>query len=279
MGQSMKQISLLIATKDRKQELFRLLQSLRQQRYDKSQLEIYIADQNKAAYLEDIFIKFSDLPLTRVLLPSKGVSTARNALLPLAQGEIIAFPDDDCWYAENTLEQVVQGFQRFPNTGGLLGIWAPDDKQIRQLNFCEKALGQKECFHMGGTCVQFFRKELVDQVGTFDEKLGPGTTYPYGCGEDTDFLLRVHQKSPIIRIPSIHVYHPAAIASHSKRKIKAYAAGRMYLLKKHHFSYLFQLGNVLFPLVQIPKALLLGDIHSVCYRWAMFCGRLKDLIR
>lgn len=89
--------SLLIATVRRRTELENLLFTLRQQQYQ--HLQIIIADQNPPSFLEGLYAQFPDLPLQIVPVPDKGVSQARNAIIPLAEGSYIAFPDDDCWYA------------------------------------------------------------------------------------------------------------------------------------------------------------------------------------
>lgn len=105
-------IDLLIATLGRKGELEQLLISLEGQTY--RNFHIYLADQNPPGFLDGMLARHSGLPLTRIILPSRGVSTARNALLPMAQGELIAFPDDDCWYAPDTLANVVDAFRKHP---------------------------------------------------------------------------------------------------------------------------------------------------------------------
>lgn len=104
--------SLLIATVRRRTELENLLFTLRQQQYQ--HLQIIIADQNPPSFLEGLYAQFPDLPLQIIPVPDKGVSQARNAIIPLAEGSYIAFPDDDCWYAPDTLAQVVEAFQRHP---------------------------------------------------------------------------------------------------------------------------------------------------------------------
>ena len=82
--------SLLIATVRRRTELEKLLFTLRQQQYQ--QIQIIIADQNSPSSLEELHALFSDLPLQIIPVPDKGVSQARNAIIPLAEGSYIAFP-------------------------------------------------------------------------------------------------------------------------------------------------------------------------------------------
>lgn len=185
-------LSLLIATVRRRTELERLLLSLRQQ---EPCLQIIIADQNPPPFLADVYTKFTDLPLQVFSVPDTGVSQARNAILPFARGKYIAFPDDDCWYAPDTLAQAVEAFRRHPEAGAVLGYWTPAP-QVTPPDDTEYRLPATALFSQGGTCVQFFRAEAVKGL-RFDPQLGPGTGLPYGCGEDTDYLLEAYKRAPV----------------------------------------------------------------------------------
>lgn len=265
-------LSLLIATVRRRTELERLLFSLRQQKH--TCLQIIIADQNPPNFLVDVYAEFTDLPLQVISAPDKGVSQARNAILPLAKGDYIVFPDDDCWYAPDTLAQVVEAFRRHPEAGAVLGYWTPSP-QLPQPDNTEQVLSSTALFSQGGTCVQFFRAEAVKDL-RFDSRLGPGTGLPYGCGEDTDYLLEAHKRAPVWRCPSIRVFHPSP-DTHvpSDTKIASYAAGRMYLLKKHAFPLWFRCANVLYPLCMLPLDALRKGRKAARYRWRMFVERLR----
>jgi len=180
--------SLLIATVNRAEPLRRLLASLEEQSYH--DFEILIADQNPPGFLDELYAEFQNtLPLRVITVPDKGVSQARNALLPHAQGQLVAFPDDDCWYEPETLEQVRAFFAANPHVYAVLGQWHDPAGSIR-LQASGRAINRFSAFRRGGTLVQFYRKAVVDAVGGFDPELGPGTGLPYGCGEDTDYVLR-----------------------------------------------------------------------------------------
>ena len=267
-------LSLLIATVRRRTELERLLFSLRQQKH--TCLQIIIADQNPPDFLVDVYAEFTDLPLQVISAPDKGVSQARNAILPLAKGDYIVFPDDDCWYAPDTLAQAVEAFRRHPEAGAVLGYWTPSP-QFPQPDNTEQVLSATALFAQGGTCVQFFRAEVVKDL-RFDPRLGPGTGLPYGCGEDTDYLLEEHKRAPVWRCPSIRVFHPSP-DTHvpSDAKIASYAAGRMFLLKKHAFPFWFRCANVLYPLCMLPLDALRKGRKAARYRWRMFKERWRHL--
>lgn len=264
--------SLLIATVRRRTELENLLFTLRQQQYQ--HLQIIIADQNPPSFLEGLYAQFPDLPLQIVPVPDKGVSQARNAIIPLAEGSYIAFPDDDCWYAPDTLAQVAEAFQRHPQAGTVMGK-SIDTSPVSPPCGQDTPVSQIGTFKNGETYLQFFRAEVVKDL-RFDPRLGPGTGLPYGCGEDTDYLLEAHKRAPVWRCPSIRVFHPSP-DTHvpSDAKIASYAAGRMYLLKKHAFPLWFRCANVLYPLCMLPLDALRKGRKAARYRWRMFVERLR----
>ena len=267
-------LSLLIATVRRRTELERLLFSLRQQKH--TCLQIIIADQNPPHFLVDVYAEFTDLPLQVISAPDKGVSQARNAILPLAKGDYIVFPDDDCWYAPDTLTQVVEAFRRHPEAGAVMGRSFSQPSAAPAVGQ-DSRVSQIGTFKNGETYLQFFRAEVVKGL-RFDPRLGPGTGLPYGCGEDTDYLLEAHKRAPVWRCPSIRVFHPSP-ATHvpSDAKIASYAAGRMFLLKKHAFPLWFRCANVLYPLCMLPLDALRKGRKAARYRWRMFKERWRHL--
>lgn len=169
------------------------------------------------------------------MLPPQGVSEARNALLPLiGKADIVVFPDDDCWYAPDTQEQVVATFRQFPAVGALLGTsLAGEDAPSPPSRTCH--VSRYGTFRHGETYLQFFRAEGIRDI-RFDPRLGPGNGLPYGCGEDTDFLLEAYKRIPILRCPGIRVFHASpATYLPPDDKITSYAAGRMFCSKSSVF--------------------------------------------
>jgi len=271
-------VSLAIATIGRIKELNRLLDSLRRQTH--TDFEVLIADQNPLGFLDDILNTFAcDLHIQRVCIEPQGVSNARNALFKLLAGDLVAFPDDDCWYAPDTLETVAKFFQQHESAQSAVGIWLHDESALPNpdiYNFSTHVVNYRELFRRGETYVQFFRKGAVKAIGMFDPILGPGTGLPYGCGEDTDYLLRATKVGQVWRVPTIRVFHPLPNTQNPNQahKWRAYGRGRMYLLKKHKLPLWFKIGNVAYPLW---RALIEGR-GNWRYRWEMFRGRLTELM-
>ncbi len=118
-------------------------------------------------------------------------------------------------------------------------------------------------------------------MGNFDETLGPGTGLPWGCGEDTDYLLRVNAAGfSVARCNAIRVYHPKPDMADPTLipKMHAYGLGRMYLLRKHCFPMWFRLANVVYPLLRLPLDLPRHGWGAARYRAAMFLGRCRGLL-
>ncbi len=266
-------IDLLIATVGRKIELERLLSSLDAQTC--RNFRIFLADQNPPGYLDDILARYAQLSITRVMLPSKGVSIARNTLLERADGDIIVFPDDDCWYAPDALARVLEAFRVHPTYGVLLGVWTTSP-EVPPPNIVNGVVSRTGLFRLAGTCVQFYRREAVTGI-LFDPLLGPGTGLPYGCGEDTDYLLHAYARTEVRRCREIRVFHPSPEYNQpSTEKVVSYAAGRMHLLKKHSFPAWFILANIFFPLCRLPLDMARYGKSGARYRWQMFRARLRS---
>jgi glycosyltransferase involved in cell wall biosynthesis len=104
----MSRFSLIVRTS----ELRCLLESLTQQGF--VDYEVILVDQNDDDRVQELMDEFLDrVPLKRTSSP-KGASRARNVGLSLASGDIIAFPDDDCWYPRDLLKNVDWWFQTHP---------------------------------------------------------------------------------------------------------------------------------------------------------------------
>ena len=107
-------ISLVLATLGRDKDVVDFLQSLTCQTY--KNFDLIIIDQNKDGKIDAIVEQFKDcLDVRHVKVDFVGNARARDYGIGLAQGRIIAFPDDDCAYEKDVLKQVVAEFTRRKN--------------------------------------------------------------------------------------------------------------------------------------------------------------------
>jgi glycosyltransferase involved in cell wall biosynthesis len=133
-----------------------------------------------------------------------GLSRARNRVMDRANGEVIAFIDDDCEADPNWLA-VMAGYLQSDPSIGLVGgatVPPPDTRSgLRlRLSTCPAILPAEGLYDpaasrvpppgwdWGGANVAV-RGEVAARVGGFDEFLGPGT--PFLAGEDRDYKFRL----------------------------------------------------------------------------------------
>src|SRR5436853_4580540 len=96
---------LVVATVDRFEELGRLLSAL--ERQTEARFRVVLVDQNEDDRLDSVLSEHASLDVVR-LRAAHGLSRARNVALPSVQGDIVAFPDDDCVYPDDLLESVAR---------------------------------------------------------------------------------------------------------------------------------------------------------------------------
>jgi len=264
-------VALIIATIHRKAELECLLASLLGQTY--REFMVILADQNPVGFLVPLLAKFKKkLNIKHLYVPANGVSNARNAGIEAMpdDAQLIAFPDDDCFYEPDTLEQAVNYLRTYSECSGILGQWQVPGASY--FAFSPQKINRYSAFRRGETYTFFFRLTPAVKALHYDPLIGPGTGLPWGCGEDTDYLLRFMEVAEyaVFRVADVHVRHPASNVDCAYEKIYAYAAGRMYLLRKHDYPLWFQIFTVVYPLLRMP----LDGRKKFKYRWNMFWGRL-----
>lgn len=274
--------SLILATLGRDIEVEKFVLALMEQSY--KEYELIIIDQNDDDRIKNIYRKYkNDLKIIYLHINQKGLSHARNIGLAYATGDIIAFPDDDCWYDSRLLERV-RDYLNSPEIDGLCGC--PIDENYESLisNFLKKEtlLCKANVWHGGISFTIFLRNKVVKEVGLFDERLGVGAGTPYGSGEETDYLLRALEKNfKIVYTPKIKVFHPrkdTIITSTECEKAKSYGRGMGAVLKKHHYSYIYLLNVLIRPLGGAFLAFFSWDIPLFKYRLNTFLGRVLGLI-
>lgn len=272
--------ALVVVTRGRIRLAGRFLESLKRQR--RRGFSVFLGHGRECAPEAAAFAEACAgiFPVTRLELPPCGVSAARNRLLrlALAEGEFLAFPDDDCEYLPDTLEEAARVFRSHPSAPGLLGRQVTAEKE--RFGGGVRALNRYTAISGSQTFLQFYRREAVEKLGGFDESLGPGTGLPFGSGEDTDYVLRaLALGGPVLRAPAVRIRHPFVDFSDPglEAKTASYARGRMRLLEKHGYPGWFRLANALEPLLMLPVDAFVHGKMAARWRWVMLKGRIVGL--
>ena len=246
-------ISLIMATFGRCAEIEILLDSLDLQ--TSSAFEVIIADQNRDGKLAPIMQRLaaSTISHKHVMTDRKGLSIARNMAFPHASHEIVGYPDDDCWYEDGVVGKVIEYFENNPDIDGVVGRWCEMD-----IGFEEEFLLDAERwrrFRLGisafSSCL-FFRRELVERVGGFDERLG--VPLWFGAGEETDLVMRFLAAGARIRyLPAVRIHHPVKSIDNGAmelREVRKRSRGTGALYRKHRLPWFVICCGLLSPLVK-----------------------------
>jgi glycosyltransferase involved in cell wall biosynthesis len=222
--------SLIVPTIRRTQELARLLESIAGQKLKSlnvTEIETIIVDQNEDDRLVNVIRPYAGrMPLFHFKSPPLGQSHGKNIGIKSFRGKFVAFPDDDCFYPEDTLEKV---FQIFRETGGkyvIFGRSMEKESGKTPLDYPTKERiisrpGDPAVF-LGIQYAQFYTADMVLTAGDFDTSLRCEGVV---SSEETDYAIRcVRRGIPIQYHPEIVVHHPLVVAETMNReKLRKYA--------------------------------------------------------
>ncbi len=274
--------SLILATVDRTSELKRFLCSLTQQTYQN--FEVIIVDQNPDNRLLPIIESFKKKFSIIHIRSERGLSRARNVGLKYASGDVIAFPDDDCWYPPDILQCIDNFLSNHPEIDGLTGKSVDEsgrpsaDRWDLKAGFLDKINIWKRAISV----TIFLRKTVVEKIGPFDENLGVGSGTKWGSAEEKDYLLRALYKGfRLFYNPDLIVYHHHPVKSYNERAITralSYGMGMGYVLGKHKYPLWFVIYMVCRPLVGLILSMATLRKRKARYHWNVFKGRLSGYI-
>lgn len=276
-------ISLVLATIGRTAEFERFLSYLHKQTY--CDFDLVIVDQNPDDRLVKILDPYQGLFPIQHHRFSIGVSRARNHGLKYVSGDVIGFPDDDCWYPKNLLCSVVEIFSEHQDLGGLTGSIVESKKKISgNARFDRKAgfVTLRNVWRRANSNSMFFRKKVVDALGGFDEAIGPGAGTPWEGGEDIDYPIRVLKMGfTIYYFPDLEVFHPDSIKGDwikARGRAYGYGVGMGYVWRKNRFPYWLVAYYVIRPLGGSILNTLIGRIPKAIFQWSACRGRIRGFL-
>ncbi|MBD1826614.1 glycosyltransferase [Microcoleus vaginatus GB1-A2] len=216
-------VSVVIATRNRPEQLTRCLQSL--QNLSQPAHELIVIDNAPSSDATRQLV--AEIPGVKYVLERRpGLSVARNTGIRHCTGDIIAFTDDDVIVHPDWVTRIAQSF-REPKIIAVTGLVLPAELETEaQLIFQKGDTGFgwgyrsltfdaeffKDTKHLGAPVWRIgaganmaFRREAFELLGDFDERLGAGAS---GCSEDSELWYRVLAEGWICYYdPTPVVYH------------------------------------------------------------------------
>ncbi len=262
---------LVVATVGRTAPLGRLLDSLDQQ--DDARVRAIVVDQNSDGRVAEVLAGRS-LELVHLRSP-RGLSRARNVGLREVSAELVGFPDDDCVYPPGLLRLLVERFAGDLPLDGLTG--RTEDEEGRSSASWKRDtafLTADNLWNRANAATMFLRRELVERVGGFDERLGLGSGEPWSSGEETDYLIRAVAAGARI------AYDPTFVVLHDVREDDAAiglrdGASVGYLLRKHRYPPRTVGRMLVRPVGGAALALARLDVARARYYAATLRGRIR----
>lgn len=275
----MESFSLIVPTVNRTVELERLLGSLEKQ--DKP-FQVIIVDQNADDRLAPIVRHFrTKFDIAHIRSSRRGAARARNVGLEAASGDIITFPDDDCWYPGGLLREVRRLFLQSPAFGGFSVRGTDAEGCDAGLRWSKRpaAINRRNIWRTSTEWSVFLSGGAVDGV-RFNEELGVGADTPWGAGEGTDFLLRILGRGQSVQYePRLFVHHPSD--PRPERIALNYARGLGRVLRLNGYSPALAAMLCLGPLLRAAKHTAQLDSKGAAlawkiamHRWAGFRAKL-----
>jgi glycosyltransferase involved in cell wall biosynthesis len=273
-------ISLVLATVGRTDELDRLFESLASQSY--ADFEVVAVDQNDddrlLPHLERA--RYLGVAVRHIRHSPPNLGAARNAGVQAARGRWIGFPDDDCWYDPRLLELLIARFTREDYPHGIVVRWVEQDEQPLSAGVLSWERSRAFRDIPVSSITLFCTRDLCLKLGGFDARLGVGQWF--GAGEETDFVLRALRSGAFLTYEPLGKVHHAIAAvrpeatPQARLAVRHRARGTGALYAKHRLPAWVVARGLLAPLL---RPLFKGAFGSeLALGYATTLGRLDGLL-
>lgn len=157
-------VSIIVPIKNRSDLLPNLISNL--SNLDYSEFEIIIVDDCSTDDTEDV-LKKSNVRYISLKQPV-GSANARNIGIEMANYEIIALTDSDCFVSKNWLRNLVPYLENYDIVGGRVIFCDEDEEKLNPFNLkTEMVLGVKTSLNFLNTSNLIFTKRIWESSGGF----------------------------------------------------------------------------------------------------------------
>lgn len=297
-------VTIAICTHDRAEDLRRCLQGLTILP-DQGQKIIVIDSNPSNAFTRAVVTEYKGVKYFQEELP--GINRARNRALREARTDLVAFINDDAIPDPNWLRSLTCNFDD-PTVAMVTGLtmpleleteaqelfefYSPFNRGFQRIVFDQKNINPLTIGNIGAGVNMAVRRQLIDELGGFDEILAPGT--PLYSGGEAALFTRVLSRGYRI------VYEPDALNWRRRRRsreelrqtvysygVGIYAFWAQKLIAEKEFSVVFmavkwffqdQLPALLRSLLgrpdHKPLDLILLELKGcIVGPWAYLCSR------
>ncbi len=266
--------SLILATVGRTGEVANFLDHLASQSYRR--FELVVVDQNQDDRLTPVLASYSARFSMQHCRSAPGLSLARNVGLKRVNGDVIGFPDDDCWYPPDLLERVARIFAEHPELDGVTG--RPIDSSFSRFHKISGPINRHNVFLRCSSFTIFLRRSVVDSVGEFDEGLGLGSRSGKIAAEESDYLIRALAMGSRLNLDAdIRVFHrePAVLYdANFNRKARGYNLALGFVLRKHQYPLWYVAKTWVRAFGGICLALISLNWPKMRYHYSVMTGRV-----
>ncbi len=137
------------------------------------------------------------------------LSKARNMMLEKSRDEalldavdIVAYPDDDCWYPRGFLDYISSKFEKQSDLDFFFCKYS-STPVLSSSGFRVKVANGADVVQGASSNTMFVRSNVAFMVGGFDESLGVGA--PNNGGEDLDYSIKSYLSSRLVECTDVEL--------------------------------------------------------------------------
>lgn len=278
-------LSVIVSTLGRHDEFAGLLRSLQGQ--SNRDFELIVVDQNSQPIVAPLVRdeQLSSFPIRYLHTPDeKGLSRGRNRGLAVASGEFVLFPDDDCWYPANFIESGLRQLRDGP-WDALTGRPTSEDGEPIHGRFEARAqqINRSNVWTTQIEWIAFWRRDLLERLGGFDELIGLGASSPWQSAEGQDLMLRALAAGARCRYnPDLNAHDKGFDRREADAafvaKARAYGRGLGHVMRKHRIGYATSLYYLSRSLGGSIIAAISWELPLARFHAATAVGRLEGIL-
>ena len=254
-------ISAVICSYNRARFIISAVESIFNQEYNKNLYEVIVVDNNSTdntvELLEQYKTAHPDYHFSYFVEYNQGVAFARTRCAKEAQGEIVAFLDDDSTAQPGWLSSIVAFFDAHPDVYSLGGKITPRFLTDIPGWYSKYFFGLVGNFNLGPHEKQLtanrypcganmsFRKKVFDEVGYFNADLGRKGTALLATEEKDIYLRILAAGHDVYYLPQVEVLHSVEANKFDKAYVRRHSmgigGGERLMLKGKNFALFMKL--------------------------------------